>query len=286
MVKNKGDRAFDLLVTISLILVGVLSVFPLLFVVAVSLTPIEEVLKNGGFVLIPEAINFDAYTHLLSQPKIPKSFMVTIFITVVGTIINLILTTLMAYPLSRKNLPGRNIFIFLVVFTLLFNGGIVPTYLIVKATGLLNSVWAMIIPNAIWSFNVLIMKSFFENLPEDIFEAARIDGAGEFRILGQIVLALSKPVMITIGLFYVVGHWNEFFQAVMYITDPALNPLQVVVRDILVQNQDQIENVDAVIPTATIQMAAVIIASLPIIVIYPFVQKHLTKGMLLGSIKG
>ncbi|MBZ9535814.1 carbohydrate ABC transporter permease [Cytobacillus oceanisediminis] len=287
MVRGKKDKLFDYLIYIILALVGLVALLPLLFVLGVSLTPFGEVLKNGGYILIPESITFDAYKQLFSQEKIINSFGITIFITVIGTIINLILTTLMAYPLSRKNLPGRGILLFIVVFTMLFNGGIIPTYLIVKETGLINSVWSMIIPNAIWSFNVLIMKSFFETLPEELFESARLDGAKEFRILSQIVVPLSLPVMMTVGLFYMVGHWNEFFQAIMYVTDPNLHPLQVVVRDILMQSQDQLqENVDNMVPTATMQMAAVIIASIPIILVYPFIQKHFTKGMLLGSVKG
>jgi len=287
LVRGIEDRIFDYIIYFFLALVGLSAIFPLLFVLSASLTPFGEVLKNGGYILIPKTLTFDAYKELLSQARIPKAFGVTVFITVVGTFINLILTTLMAYPLSRKKLPGRNFLLFIVVFTLLFNGGIVPTYLIVKGTGLINTIWAMIVPNAIWSFNVLIMKSFFENLPEDLFEAARIDGAKEFRILWQIVLPLSLPVMMTIGLFYMVGHWNEFFQAIMYVTDRTLQPLQVVVRDILLQNSDQLSaNVDNMVPTVTMQMAAVIIASVPIILVYPFIQKHFTKGMLLGSIKG
>jgi putative aldouronate transport system permease protein len=207
-------------------------------------------------------------------------------ITLVGTAVNLILTTLMAYPLSRKSLPGRSFFLLLIVFTMLFSGGIIPTYLIVKATGLLNSIWAMIIPSAIWSFNVLIMKSFFENLPDELFESARMDGAKEFRILWQIVLPLSLPAMLTVGLFYMVGHWNEFFQAIMYVSDQKLHPIQVLVRRILMQSQNPVSNPDVAMPTETMQMAAVILASAPIIMVYPFIQKYFTQGMLIGSIKG
>ncbi|MEK3888347.1 carbohydrate ABC transporter permease [Bacillus sp. FSL K6-3431] len=286
MVKSTDDKIFDTVTFIILTSVAIICFFPLMFVLAVSLTPYSEVLKNGGFVLFPKIITLEAYKHLLFHSNIIHAFGVTIFITVVGTIVNLILTVLMAYPLSRKKLPGRSFFLLLVVFTMLFSGGIVPTYLIVKATGLINSVWAMIIPNAIWTFNILIMKSFYENLPEDLFESARIDGAGELRILFKIVLPLSVPVMMTIGLFYAVGHWNEFFQAIMYITDTSLFPLQVVVRDILLQTQNTLDNPDVTLPTVTMQMAAVILASIPIIVVYPFIQKHFTKGMLLGSVKG
>ncbi|GBG11174.1 putative ABC transporter permease [Paenibacillus agaridevorans] len=144
----------------------------------------------------------------------------------------------------------------------------------------------MILPNAVWSFNVLIMKSFFEGLPEELFESARMDGAKEFRILIQIVTPLSIPVLLTVGLFYLVGHWNEFFQAIFYVTDRTLFPLQVIVRELLMQSQQPLENAENMMPTQTMQMAAVMIASVPVIVIYPFLQKHFTKGMLLGSIKG
>lgn len=286
MVKGLEDRIVNAIVYILLGLAAIAAVFPLMYVVSVSITPFSEVLKNGGFILVPKSVTFSAYGRLFSETGIPRAFAVTVFITVVGTIINLALTALMAYPLSRKLLPGRSIFLFMVVFTLLFGGGIIPTYLVVKQLGLLYSVWSMIWPNAIWSFNVLVMKTFYESLPEELFESARIDGAKEFRILLTIVVPLSVPSMMTVGLFYMVGHWNEFFQAIMYVTDRTLFPLQVVIREILMMTQQPLENADNMLPTETMQMAAVVIASLPIIAVYPFIQKHFTKGMLLGSVKG
>jgi putative aldouronate transport system permease protein len=285
MVKSMGDKVFDVGVYVILALVGLAALFPMLYVISVSLTPFGEVLRNGGYVIIPQSITFDAYRQFLTKPEIPRAFGVTTFITVVGTLINLLLTTLMAYPLSKKNLPGRRWLLLLVVWTLLFNGGIIPTYLVVKSVGLLDTVWAMILPSAIWSTNVLIMKSFFESLPEEVFESARLDGASEFRIVWQIVLPLSTPVMLTIGLFYAVSHWNEFFQALLYITDHTLQPLQIVVRNLLRQSQS-VENPESLVPTTTLQMAAVVIATLPVIIVYPFIQKHFTKGALLGSLKG
>ncbi|MCU6707826.1 carbohydrate ABC transporter permease [Paenibacillus sp. J5C_2022] len=286
MVRSLDDKIFNLIVYIILGICGLSAILPILFVVSVSITPFGEVLRNGGFILIPKEITFTAYRTLLTESNIPQAFQVTLFITIVGTAVNIVLTGLMAYPLSRKNLPGRNFFLMMIVFTLLFSGGIIPTYLIVKSVGLLDSIWAMILPNAVWSFNVLIMKSFFEGLPEELFESARMDGAKEFRILLRIATPLSIPVLLTVGLFYLVGHWNEFFQAIFYVTDRSLFPLQVVVREILMQSQQPLENAENIMPTQTMQMAAVIIASLPVIVIYPFIQKHFTKGMLLGSIKG
>ncbi|MGO4272359.1 carbohydrate ABC transporter permease [Paenibacillus sp. TAF58] len=286
MVRGWEDRIVNTIVVVILGLTALAAIVPLMYVIAVSITPFSEVLKNGGFILIPKSITFSAYHKLFTETNIPKAFWVTIFITVVGTIVNLILTLLMAYPLSRRNLPGISFFLLMVVFTMLFSGGLIPTYLVVKSLGLLDSVWSMILPNAIWAFNILIMKSFFENLPEELFESARMDGAKEFRILWQIVLPLSVPSMLTIGLFYMVGHWNEFFQAIMYVTDRNLFPLQVVIREILMLTQQPLENAENMLPTETMQMASVVAASLPIIIVYPFIQKHFTKGMLMGSIKG
>ncbi|MGG4033640.1 carbohydrate ABC transporter permease [Paenibacillus cisolokensis] len=286
MVRGLEDKIFNAVSYTILALVGLATVVPLLYVLSVSLTPYAEVLKNGGYVLFPKEITFNAYEKLLSNSAIPRAFQITIFVTVVGTAINLTLTALLAYPLSRKGMPGRRLFLFMVLFTLLFNGGIIPTYLIVKATGLIDTVWALIVPNAIWSFNVLVMKGFFENLPEEIFESARIDGAHEWRILLRIAVPLSIPSIMTIGLFYAVGHWNSFFAAIMYITDRSLFPLQVVVREILMMTQQPLENAEDMVPTVTMQMSAVIFASLPIIAVYPFLQKHFTKGMIIGSIKG
>ncbi|MGO4499068.1 carbohydrate ABC transporter permease [Paenibacillus sp. 2RAB27] len=286
MVRGWEDRIVNTIVIIILGLAALAAILPLMYVIAVSITPFSEVLKNGGFILIPKSVTFSAYHKLFTETNIPKAFWVTIFITVVGTLVNLILTSLMAYPLSRRNLPGRSLFLLMVVFTMLFSGGLIPTYLVVKSLGLLDSVWSMILPNAIWSFNILIMKSFFESLPEELFESARMDGAKEFRILWQIVLPLSMPSMLTIGLFYMVGHWNEFFQAIMYVTDRSLFPLQVVIREILMLTQQPLENAENMLPTETMQMASVVAASLPIILVYPFIQKHFTKGMLMGSVKG
>ncbi len=286
MVTGWNDRVFNAVNIVFLSLVVLTVVFPLLYVVSVSLTPYSEVLKNGGFVVFPRSITFESYAAFLNDSLIPRAFGVTFFITIVGTVLNLILTAWMAYPLSKPYLPGRTLLLFLVAFTLLFNGGVVPTYLVVKMTGLVNSVWSMILPSIVWSFNLLIMKTFFENLPRELDEAARIDGAGELRILATIVLPLSMPVMATVGLFYAVGHWNEFFQAIMYINDTDKYPLQVILRNILASAMMPPMDAEDVLPSESMQMAAVVLSALPIIVVYPFFQKYFTQGMLLGSVKG
>jgi len=285
MVNGREDRIVNAFVYAALVLVAVAAVFPLLFVISASLTPYSEILRNGGYVIIPQGFTLEAYSQLLSDPAIPRALLVTLFITVVGTAVNMVLTTFLAYPLSRKELPGRKFFTLAVLFTMLFNAGLIPTYLIVQQTGLLDTVWAMIIPSAVAVFNVLVMKAFFERLPEELIDAARIDGAGEFRTLFQIVLPLSIPVMMTIGLFYAVGHWNEFMAAILYVRDQALQPMQVVVRRMLDQSQS-FENVDVVVPTVTLQMAAIVIAAAPMVAVYPFIQKYFQNGVMLGSVKG
>ncbi|MBD0381533.1 carbohydrate ABC transporter permease [Paenibacillus sedimenti] len=286
MVRSRQDVIFEMVIIILLALAGVAAVFPLLFVLSMSLTPYEVVIKNGGFVLLPKEITLFAYDYLFSKPAMPKAFMVNVTITVLGTLVNMILTVLLAYPLSRRNLRGRSVILFLIVFTMMFNGGLIPTYFAVQTTGLLDTIWAMIVPSAVWTFNLLIIKTFMEGLPQELFESARIDGASEWRVLVQIAVPLSIPAMLTVGLFYVVGHWNEFFQAIMYVQDRDLQPLQVIVREILQATQNENINAEETLPTPTLQMAAVVIASAPVIAVYPFIQKHFTKGMLIGAIKG
>jgi putative aldouronate transport system permease protein len=286
MVINRGDRISGAAINLILVLVGVLSLFPLLFVVSMSLTPYSEVIKNGGFVVIPKSVTFEAYKYLFQTKELPQSMLVSLFTATVGTAINLILTMLGAYSLSRRTLHGRKVILLMIVFTMLFNGGLVPTYLLIQSLGMLNTVWALIIPSAVATYNLLIMKTFFEGLPEELFESARMDGAGELKVLFRIVVPLSIPSLMTVGLFYAVANWNSFFSAVLYISDPHLNPLPIVVRKLLLLSNSVDNATDDVVPTPTLQMASVIIASLPVLVVYPFIQKYFTKGVLIGAIKG
>lgn len=286
MVTSRSDKWFNAVIYVILILIAVAAVFPLLYVISMSLTPYSEVVKNGGFIVLPRKISFEAYERIFADPALGRSMLVTVIVTVGGTLVNMIFTTLAAYPLSRRNLPGRTFFLLYMVFTMLFSGGLIPTYLVIQSLGMINTLWALIIPGAIATFNVLILKSFFETLPEELFESARIDGAREFRILWQVAIPLSLPSMMTVGLFYMVGHWNSFFSAVLYITNTDLNPLQVVIRNMLLLTQSSELQAEITVPTAAMQMAAVIAGSLPIIAVYPFIQKHFTKGMLLGAVKG
>ena len=285
MVKRKKLHSFDAIVIIILFVVGILCLFPLMYVFSVSVTPMAEIYKNGGFVVIPRSFTLDAYKNIIFKSGIPRALIITICVSFVGTILSLVLTVLVAYPISSKDLPGRKIFVPYFIFTMLFSGGIIPTYLVVKNLGLTGTYLALLLPAAMSTYNILVTKAFFEGLPYELLEAARIDGANEFIILLRIVLPLSRPVIMTIGLFYLVSYWNTYFDAIMYITNDKMQPLQVVLRKLLTINSS-IQNVEQVLPSTTLQMAAVIVSSVPIIIIYPFLQKYFTKGMVLGAVKG
>mgnify|MGYP002576337925 CR=1 FL=1 len=278
-------QKFDVVIYLVLFFVGLLCLFPLMYVFSVSLTPITEVYENGGFVLIPKEITFEAYRSILTGSGIPRALRVTVGISVVGTFVSVVMTTLVAYPLSRKDLPGRKYLVPFFVFTMLFSGGTIPTYLVVKAVGLTGSYLSLIVPTAVSTYNMLVMKAFYESLPVELSEAARIDGAGEFSVLYKIIIPLSKPVMMTVGLFYLVSYWNTYFSALMYITEDTMQPLQIVLRRLLAASSS-LQNVDQVMPSTTLQMAAVIVSCLPVLMIYPFLQKYFTKGMVLGAVKG
>lgn len=290
--KTTSDRIVDTFLYIVLALFGLATLFPIYYVFVMAVTPIQVVLKSGGFVLFPSEITFEGFAAIFASPVVPQALKVTLFVTLTGTVLNLLITAFTAYPLAKHMLPGRNVILLMIVFTMLFSGGLIPLYLVVRGTGLLNTVWALILPGLVSAFNMLIMKTYFENLPDEIEEAARVDGCGEFSTLFRIVLPLSKPIMATLGLFYGVNHWNAYFQGVMYITDRSLQPMQVVLRnmlqaqnisqELLVTNQAMLQQ----LPPETMKMAAVVVTIIPIIMIYPFLQKYFVKGFLLGSVKG
>ena len=285
MVRSRNDRAFDALVYGILLFVLLVTLVPVMFVVSMSFTPYAELIKRGGFVLIPTKVTMTAYKEMLSDGLLLGGMWVTIEVTVIGTILNLVATTLTAYPLSRRQMPGSKLVTKLIIFTMLFSAGTIPTYLVVKATGVMNTLWAMILPSLITVYNLIVMKAFFEGLPEELFEAARIDGASEFGVLIKIVLPMSLPIMMTIGMYYAVTHWNAYMVAVLYISKAELRPMQVILRRML-KSANMDYNAEDVVPAETLRMAAVCFATAPIVVIYPFIQKYFVKGTLAGAVKG
>ncbi len=285
-VLSKGDKTFNGFLYLILALSGFICLFPLMYVVSVSLTPYSEVLRNGGFVIIPRKLTLDGYRLFFDNGRMINAYKVTIFITVVGTLLNIVLTLLIAYPLSKRDLPFSNLVMFYVLFTMLFSGGMIPKYLVVKDLGLIDSIWSLILPIAIAPYNVILMRTFFRALPDELFEAALIDGAGETRILISIAVPLAIPSVMTNVMFYGVMHWNTFMSALLYITKTHLQPLQVVLYGIIAGTEQQVEAAEYDAPTETLKMAAVVLTALPIIMVYPFIQKYFTTGMLVGAVKG
>lgn len=283
------DRLADSLNAIVLIAVAAVMVVPFLYIFSVSFSSMEEYLRKD-FIIWPEQWVADAYRYILSNDNFIKSVFVTIFITVLGTTLNLAFTSTMAYALA-KPFYGQKVLLLLVLFTFLFSAGIIPTYLIVKATGLLNSIWALIIPVLISPWNLIVFTQFFKSIPEELNEAALIDGAGPFKVFARIVLPLSKPALATFGLFYAVMHWNSYFTAMLYLSNPKLWPIQLLLRQIVVVNDtsslsvEQLANIQPP-PAETVQMAAILLATVPILLVYPFLQKHFAKGVMIGSVKG
>lgn len=287
---SKGERVFDAVIIAILALFALSVIIPFWYVIVMAMTPLEVWSTTRGAFFPPLGkITFAGYEQLLTSQRLPRSFAVSAGITIVGTALNLLVTTMMAYPLSLPHFRLRGPILVAVLFTLLFSGGLIPTYLLVRDLRLMDSYWALILPGLVSAWNLLVMKAFFEGLPPELRDAARIDGASDWQVFWQIVLPLSKPILATIGLFYAVAHWNEFFNAILYIQSPEKQPLQIVLRELLSSgnmNEFVDINVRAVVPTQSLRAAAVIIAVVPMLMVYPFLQRHFTKGVLLGSIKG
>ncbi|MUG44156.1 carbohydrate ABC transporter permease [Paenibacillus woosongensis] len=291
MVEDRSftGRLFAALNFTLLAIIALITVLPFIHVVAGSFTTSAE-LAASKFVLIPKVWSFEAYKFIFSTNTIFKAMGVSIGVTLVGTLVSMFLTSLMAYGLARRDLDGRKVVNFMVVFTMLFHGGLIPTFLVVKELGMIDTYAALIIPSAISAFNMIILKNFFQNIPEGLEESAKIDGCNDFGILFKIVLPLSMPAMATISLFYAVTYWNTYLTAILYLDDSAKWPIQVLLRQIVVlaSGLDHSATLDGVVPPPdqTIKMAVIVVATLPILMVYPFLQKHFAKGALLGSMKG
>lgn len=284
MVKGRAERTYQLIVRIILILIGLTCLFPMVYVVSVSFTPYDEYLRQGGIILFPRKITLAAYEQFWKEPYVFRCFFNTVFTSTIGTACNIFVTVLMAYALSKKNLIFKKFFTFFCLLPLMITGGMIPTYLVVKNTHLLNTLAALIIPTLVSPYTLLITRSFFASIDTSLHESARIDGANEFKVLFKIILPVSMPIIATIGLLYGVAHWNEYFSSLMYNQDSEMRTLQVVLREML--NRANKMDVDIVVPTRSLQMAGVVVSAVPIILVYPFVQKHFTQGIMLGAIKG
>lgn len=286
------ERLFDVIVYLIAALIIIVVLYPLLFVVTASFSDPARVL-NGEVWLFPKGVTLEAYSNILHNDKIWTGYLNSIIYAVVGTTINIIMTLLAAYPLSRPDLPGRKGLMLIITLTMFFSGGLIPSYLLVKNLGMVDTMWALIIPGAISTYNLIVMRTYFQNsIPWELQEAAHMDGCSNWRLLISIILPLSKPILAVMVLFYAVGHWNAFFNALIYIRSENLYPLQLVLREIIMISQAAVEdggNVgleDKILLSESIKYAVIIVSSLPVLIMYPFVQRHFVTGVMIGSIKG
>lgn len=291
MKLTRGESIFIATNYFVLSLITLIIMIPFWYVLCVSVTPYSIFSEKNGLVLFPTSLSFDYFAYLLKKGSlIYNAYGVTIRNTAAGVLFALLLTAAAAYSLAEKKLPGRRIIMLIFVFTMLFKGGLIPTYITIKNLGLLNTDYVLILVMAFSAFNMIIMKSFFEGIPDSLKESAAIDGASEIRTLRSIVLPMSMPVIASIGLLYMVTYWNDFFNALLYVTDWHKAPVQLVLRTIIVSSSLPPELLEAAgktpPPTIGIQMAAIVIVALPMMVLYPFIQKYFEQGMLIGSVKG
>jgi putative aldouronate transport system permease protein len=281
-----GSRIFDVVNIVLLVGLALITVLPLLYVLAGSFASESEI-ATRPFFLWPEKFATATYEYIFSTDTFIRALITTICVTAVGTVVQVMLTFTMAYPLAKRYLPGRTLVLNLIIFTLVFTGGMIPTYLVVRDLGLLNSYWALILPLAINPFYLIIVKSFFQELPQALEEAARIDGCNEMGVFFRIVLPLSKPIIATFSLFYAVAIWNDYMSPLLYIDDHRKWTLQVLVRQLTSPDAEntlaQLESV--FFPVQGLKFAIVVIATLPILCFYPFLQKHFAKGVMIGSVK-
>jgi putative aldouronate transport system permease protein len=290
-VKKKRISVFDVINILIMIFVVVITLYPFLYLTALSMSS-EKYVYAGEITFYPKGFTLGTYKVLLKDNYFWTSYRNTIIYTVLGTLISLTLTVLLAYPLSKKNLKGRGIFLGFILFTMFFNGGLIPTYLLVsRMLQMRNTIWAVIIPGAISTYNVLVTKTFFEGIPDELEEAASIDGMNTYGILVRIVLPLSKPILATMSLFYAVGIWNNWFGPFIYLDDKKLFPVSLYLRNIIAGAQKAREVVGGDVEgfgdiEATIKSASMVVSALPIIMVYPFVQKYFVRGIMIGSLKG
>ncbi|WP_171686517.1 carbohydrate ABC transporter permease [Paenibacillus planticolens] len=285
-----SERCFDYINTVLMVLLMVLTVYPLIYVLFASVSDAGSLMGHKGILWRPIGFSLDAYTNVFRNPMILKGYGNTLFVVLAGLALNITLTSFGAYALSRKSLQYRKPLMLFIIFTMFFSGGLIPLYLTVKGVGMVNSLWALIIPQAINTFNLILMKTAFEAIPDALEESAKMDGANDFVILFRIVLPLSMPVIAVMLLYYGVSHWNSWFQAMIFLQERSLYPLQLVLREILLQGEANanagVSDGDAAMLAATLKYATIIVATVPILFVYPFLQKYFVKGALIGAIKG
>ncbi len=287
---SRGEKIFNVFNIIVLGGVGLLAIYPFIYTLSISFSSAAEAIRPGLH-LFPRDVSVMAYEMVFSNPDIVRGFFNSVMRTMLGTAITLFFTCLTAYPLARKEMPHRRLILFLILFTMIFNAGVVPHYLLIKNLGLMDSIWALVLPHTVTAFNVIVVRNFFLSIPESLAESARMDGASEATVLFRIYLPLSKPVLATVGLWTAVYHWNQWFDAMLYIASNSKQVLQTFLQRIVIENSTQLVELSIADPirteytAETIKAATVMISVLPMLLLYPFVQRYFVKGIMLGGVK-
>ena len=287
--RSVGDIIANVVIYILLTLIAVIMVIPFIYVIAASFAT-EAKIQTSPIFFIPDSPTLDAYARIFDMndmgTRVFHSLLISVCVTAIGTFINLFFTTTMAYGLSRSNLIGKKPLLNMVLFTMVFGGGMIPLFLVVKGLGMYDTYAALILPGAISAYNMIIVRNFFMELPRELEEAASIDGCSDIGIFIKIALPLSLPCLATFGLFYAVGHWNNYFGALLYLEDSTKFPFQLVLRNIVMQTAETQTDPNALIPEDTLKMAVIVIGTVPILIVYPFLQKHFAAGVMVGAVKG
>ncbi|MDF2650187.1 MAG: sugar transporter permease [Paenibacillus sp.] len=291
MQETFSEKVFNFAVHFVLIILIVLTLYPLLYVAFASFSDAGRLVTHNGFLYKSLGFDIEAYKSVFKNPGILRGYRNTAFIVIFGVVVNLFMTALGAYVLSRKNVMWNKIFMIVIIFTMFFSGGLIPLYLVVKGVGLIDSLWATIIPFSINTFNLIIMRTAFQAVPDSLEESAKIDGANHFVIMFRIVLPLSMPVLAVMTLYYAVEKWNGWFYASIFLKDHNLFPLQLTLREILISNSTDSMSTDASAADRfqigeTIKYATIMVATVPILLVYPFVQRYFVKGVMVGALKG
>ncbi|MBT2765497.1 carbohydrate ABC transporter permease [Paenibacillus sp. ISL-20] len=279
-----ASKLFDVFNVLFMIVLIIVMAYPMVYVFSASISN-NAMVASGAVLLWPKKFTLIAYEQLIYNPDLWVSYWNTIRYTFLQTVLTLIATSAMAYPLAKRWLPGRRVILLMAAFTLLFSGGMIPTFLIVQKLGMLDTIWAIVLPSLISTWYLFVMRTFFEALPEELEDAAAIDGCGSMQILVRIVLPLSVPVMVTIGLFTAVNQWNSFFSALIYLNDREMYPLQIMMRNILIAGTN-VQGEGDLTHLETLKYAMIMIGTLPILCVYPFIQKYFVQGTMIGGIKG
>ncbi|MCD9021661.1 carbohydrate ABC transporter permease [Cohnella silvisoli] len=288
---STGDKVFLISIYVILSLVFIVVLYPLIYIVSSSFSSPAAV-TSGRVWLWPVDLSINGYERLFNTPKIMTGYANSLFYTAAGTVISVILTIMIAYPLSRKTFFGKNALMMMITFTMLFSGGLIPTYMVVREVGLIDTRWALLIPNAIWVWQVIIARSFFQtSIPDELIDSSEMDGCSDFRFMRSVVIPLSKPIIAVLVLMYAVGQWNAYFDALIYLKTANLFPLQLILRSIIIENNssgvmDAMKLVERQQLAESLKYSLIVVATLPVLIIYPFVQRYFVQGMLVGSVKG